>query len=72
MKHGTNCLIWIYEGAPLIGTYLAPQWIAGQRVATVSVGGVHMNFAAEIVTDTGQLADALKRGSLVAPGVGRA
>lgn len=72
MKHGTTCLVWLHGRAPITGTYLAPQWIAGQRVATVSVDGERLNFLAEIVTDCGGLMDALDRGSLPSMEVGRA
>lgn len=72
MKHGTACLVWLHGRAPVTGVFLAPQWIAGQRCATVSVDGEHMNFAAEIVTDCGGLFDALERGSLPSIDVGTA
>lgn len=72
MKHGTLCIVGLHDRAPVTGTYLAPQWIAGQRVATVAVNGERLNFLAEIVTECGGLIDALDHGSLPSPHVGRA
>lgn len=72
MKHGAARLIWLKDSAPLTGIYLAPQWINGVRIATVSVNGERFNFEAAIVTDCGDLSEALDRGSLPSSEVGRA
>lgn len=72
MKHGTTCLVWLHDRAPIVGLYLAPTFVSGTRAAVVSIEGEQYQFAAEIVSDAGDLADAIERGSLPSSQVGRA